>query len=128
MHTHANAFPASNTLTLIVRWAIVLALTVLLISMATGQSGISNYMKLLEMKEELSDINSSLLFQNQSLEEKTALLKTSPEAQVRFLKENFGYVEKGEFLYRFDKNILREIQSKKIPKEARNEIKKSNRG
>jgi hypothetical protein len=44
-----------------------------------------------------------LKIENQLLEEKIHLLKTSSTDQVRYLKEEFGYVQPGEYIYRFEK-------------------------
>lgn len=92
----------SESFTLMTRWAIVLALSVLLISMATGQYGISNYRELVKNRGELSELNMQLSIENQMLEEKMIRLKTSRAAQVRYLKDVHGFVEPTEIVYRFD--------------------------
>lgn len=94
---------SSSSFTLIIRWAIVLALSVLLISMATGQYGISNYRELLKNKGELEELTMKLAIENQLLADKIDKLKTSRDAQIHFLKESFGYVAQGEVIYRFSK-------------------------
>lgn len=97
-----SLFPTqSNFFTLTVRWAIVFALGGLLISMSTGQHGITNYIKLLQNKEELKSVSTQLAIENQLMRERIKTLRTSERAQVHFLKENFGYVEKGELVYLF---------------------------
>lgn len=87
--------------TFVVRWAIVGALGILLISMATGQSGITNYMELLSNRDELWRVTQELSARNQLVQQRIADLKTSREAQVRYVKEEFGYVEPGEVIYHF---------------------------
>ena len=71
-------------------------------SMASGQSGISNYMELVSKRNVLVDVNTRLKIENQLMEERIQRLKTSSTEQVRFLKEEFGYVQEGEYIYRFD--------------------------
>jgi cell division protein FtsB len=85
-----------------VRWTLVVALWTLLMSMASGQSGISNYMELVSKRNVLVDVNTRLKIENQLMEERIQRLKTSSTEQVRFLKEEFGYVQEGEYIYRFD--------------------------
>lgn len=103
----------SRGFTLIVRWTIVLALWVLLISMATGQFGISNYMELVRNRDALERINLQLSVDNQILEETIARMRTSRDAQLRYLKDNFGYVEKGEFVYHFGRGPIPEFKAKR---------------
>ena len=103
----------STRFTLLVRWVIVLALWVLLISMATGQFGISNYLELRRNREELSDLTMQLSIRNQMLEDSIWRLKTSRDAQLRYLKEGFGLVEQGEFVYHFGQIPTRLIRAKK---------------
>lgn len=91
----------SPRLALLVRWSIVIALWALLLSMATGQSGVSNYRELLRNRDELEGVNAELQIENQLLRERIERLKTSREAQLRYLKDQFGYVERGEFVYHF---------------------------
>ena len=86
-----------------VRWTLVVALWALLMSMASGQSGISNYVELIQKRNVLLDVNMRLKIENQLLAEKIYLLKTSSTDQVRYLKEEFGYVQPGEYIYRFEK-------------------------
>lgn len=95
--------PISGKLTLTMRWALVAVLAVLLISMATGQSGIANFLQLKENLNELSQVVNELSIENQKLELQLSKLKNSRESQIRFLKQEFGYVEKGEFVYHFNK-------------------------
>ncbi|NBO39454.1 hypothetical protein EBU99_12825 [bacterium] len=85
-----------------VRWTLVVALWALLMSMASGQSGISNYVELVHKRNVLVDVNMKLKIENQLLEEKIGLLKTNSNEQVRFLKEEFGLVQPGEYVYRFE--------------------------
>jgi cell division protein FtsB len=85
-----------------VRWTLVVALWALLMSMASGQSGIANYVELVNKRNVLVDVNMRLKIENQLLEEKIRLLKNSPTEQLRYLKEEFGYVQPGEYIYRFE--------------------------
>jgi len=85
-----------------VRWTLVVALWALLMSMASGQSGIANYVELVNKRNVLVDVNMRLKIENQLLEEKIKLLKTSSSEQLRYLKEEFGYVQPGEYIYRFE--------------------------
>ncbi|MEN9529946.1 MAG: hypothetical protein RI932_1819 [Pseudomonadota bacterium] len=85
-----------------VRWTLVVALWALLMSMASGQSGIANYVELVNKRNVLVDVNMRLRIENQLLEEKIKLLKTSTTEQLRYLKEEFGYVQPGEYIYRFE--------------------------
>lgn len=86
-----------------VRWTLVVALWALLMSMGSGQSGIANYVELVNKRNVLVEVNTRLKIENQSLEQKIHSLKTSTAEQLRFLKEEFGYVQPGEFIYRFEK-------------------------
>ena len=113
--TKKNLSLTSRGFTMLVRWAIVLALWVLLISMATGQSGISNYLELVKNRDELAQVNMQVALQNQILEEQISGLRQSRESQVRYLKDNFGYIEKGEFVYHFNRGPIQQIRAKKKP-------------
>jgi len=97
------------------RWALVAVLGVLLISMATGQSGIANFLELKKNRNELSQVVNELSIENQKLELQLSKLKNSREAQLRFLKREYGYVEQGEYVYHFAKNRAAfRSQSKKL--------------
>jgi cell division protein FtsB len=96
--------PISNKLTLTMRWALVAVLGVLLISMATGQSGIANFLELKKNRNELSQVVTELSIENQKLELHLNKLRNSREVQMRFLKQEYGYVEQGEYVYHFAKN------------------------
>ncbi|MFZ9521712.1 MAG: FtsB family cell division protein [Silvanigrellaceae bacterium] len=100
----------SRRFQLTVRWSLVVALWALLMSMASGQAGISNYLELVNKKNILVDVNMRLKVENQLLEEKIKILRTNSSEQIRFLKEEFGYVQPGEYVYRFDK---RNVEPKK---------------
>ncbi|MCA2960447.1 MAG: septum formation initiator family protein [Silvanigrellales bacterium] len=121
----------SPRLALFVRWSIVIALWALLISMATGQSGVSNYRELLRNRAELESVVDGLGVENQLLEERLEKLKTSREAQMRYLKEQFGYVEKGEIVFHFSGKRRPGVQAKPMPEgksdSAKNEAKAPNR-
>lgn len=92
----------SRRFQLTVRWTLVVALWALLMSMASGQAGISNYVELVNKRNVLVDVNMKLRIENQFLEEKIKRLKTSTPEQIRFLKEEFGYVQANEYVYRFE--------------------------
>jgi cell division protein FtsB len=101
-------------LALLVRWSIVIALWALLTSMATGQAGVSNYRELLENRAELEAVNDALMIENQLLEERIARLRDSKDAQLRYLKSQFGYVEKGEIVFHFAGRRRPEVQAKPV--------------
>jgi cell division protein FtsB len=105
----------SARLALLVRWSIVIALWALLISMATGQSGVSNYRELLRNEEELLSVTNGLRLENQLLGERIERLKSSREAQLRYLKEDFGYIEEGEVVYHFSGKHRPSIPAKPAP-------------
>jgi cell division protein FtsB len=104
MRSSIPSHPISSRLTLTMRWALVAVLGVLLISMATGQSGIANYLELKSNRESLSQVVNELSIENQKLETQLNKLKNSREAQVRFLKQEFGYIERNEYVYHFSRN------------------------
>ncbi len=93
--------PVSARLTLTMRWAMVAVLGVLLVSMATGQSGIANYRELKRNREALQQLVQEISIENQNMETQISKLKTSREAQLRYLKQEFGYVERGEYVFHF---------------------------
>lgn len=97
-----NGNLTSRRFQLTVRWTLVIALWALLMSMASGQAGISNYVELVSKRNVLVDVNMGLKIENQLLEEKIKRLKTNATEQVRFLKEEYGYVQPGEYVYRFE--------------------------
>jgi len=115
VHYSTQTQPISNKITLTMRWALVAVLGVLLISMATGQSGIANFLELKKNRNELSQVVNELSIENQKLELQLSKLKNSREAQLRFLKREYGYVEQGEYVYHFAKNRAAfRSQSKKL--------------
>lgn len=103
----------SRKFQLTVRWTLVVALWALLMSMASGQAGISNYVELVNKRNVLVDVNMRLKVENQLLEEKIKLLKTNNAEQIRFLKDEFGYVQPGELVYRFENSKKSEDSGKK---------------
>lgn len=84
------------------RWVVVIVLWLIIGSIAIGKAGISNFMELLNEKDVLNQTIMELQIQNQTIEEKIARLKTSPEKQARYLKENFGYIEQDEYIFQFN--------------------------
>lgn len=74
----------SRRFQLTVRWTLVVALWALLMSMASGQAGISNYVELVNKRNILVDVNMKLKIENQLLEEKVKLLKSNTTEQIRF--------------------------------------------
>jgi hypothetical protein len=77
----------------VVRWTIVLALWTLLISMAIGRFGISNYMQLRENANLLRDSNMKLGIENQMLQERLRLLEQSPTARRLFVMTQTGQID-----------------------------------
>jgi cell division protein FtsB len=116
----------SRKFQLTVRWTLVVALWALLMSMASGQAGISNYVELVGKRNILVDVNMRLKVENQLLEEKIKLLKSNPAEQIRFLKDEFGYVQANEYVYRFDKPEQLEKVTSKKKKTQTSEIKSNN--
>ncbi|WGL59531.1 septum formation initiator family protein [Pigmentibacter sp. JX0631] len=98
-----NTYPSvfSKRFQTLARWVVVVVLWLIIASIAIGKAGISNFMELLNEKEILVQTIMELQIQNQNLEEKIANLKTSPEKQARYLKENFGYIEQDEYIFQF---------------------------
>ena len=84
------------------RWVVVIVLWLIIGSIGIGKAGISNFMELLNEKDVLNQTIMELQIQNQTLEEKIVKLKTSPEKQARYLKENFGYIEQDEYIFQFN--------------------------
>lgn len=106
----------SRRFQLTVRWTLVVALWALLMSMASGQAGISNYVELVNKRNILVDVNMKLKIENQLLEEKVKLLKSNTTEQIRFLKDEFGYVQANEYVYRFDSKKKNNATEKKSNK------------
>ena len=106
----------SRRFQLTVRWTLVVALWALLMSMASGQAGISNYVELVNKRNILVDVNMKLKIENQLLEEKIKLLKSNTTEQIRFLKDEFGYVQANEYVYRFDSKKKNNANEKKSNK------------
>lgn len=88
-------------ITFVVRWSIVVSLAILLLSMATGHTGITNYMELESNRDALQRATQELDAQNQLLEQRIVNLKSSESLRIRYLKEEFGYVEPGDLIYHF---------------------------
>lgn len=86
----------STTYSLIIRWSVVLALGVLLISMASGQLGVSNYLSLLKNREWLQQNNMQLQIANQMLQKQYDDLTHSKIAQELFVREDLGMIKPGE--------------------------------
>jgi hypothetical protein len=74
----------------VVRWAIVMALWTLLISMASGRFGIANFMQLKDAAETLGESNMRLAVENQMLEARIAKLQSSASARRLFVMEDSG--------------------------------------
>lgn len=100
--------PGSRRYVLLVRWSIVAALWILLVSMATGKAGVSNYLELARNRDTLQDVTRELAVKNQFLEAEIKKLETSKDAQVRYLKESFGYISPGEVVFHFKDTPLHE--------------------
>lgn len=112
----------SRKFQLTVRWTLVIALWALLMSMASGQAGISNYVELVSKRNILLDVNMKLKIENQFLEEKIKQLKSSTPAQIRFLKEEFGYVQANEYVYRFESKKKNPKSEKRTGKTQTGEV------
>ncbi len=87
----------------IARWVVVCVLWLIISSIAIGKAGIANFMQLSHERDVLLENNMQLEIENQMLTEKIFLLRTSPDYQARYLKQNFGYVEQDEYIYQFKK-------------------------
>lgn len=87
----------------IARLVVVCVLWLIISSIAIGKAGIANFMQLIHERDVLVQNNVQLQIENQMLEEKIILLHKSPEFQARYLKQYFGYVEQGEYIYQFKK-------------------------
>jgi cell division protein FtsB len=98
-----------NLLQLLVRWSIVITLWALLISMASGQSGVNNFRDLLHNSELLSARNAALEYEVDQLEAQVRQLKTSPSTRKRFLKDEVGLVEPNEAVFHFRSNLQKVV-------------------
>ncbi|MGY3804243.1 FtsB family cell division protein [Pigmentibacter ruber] len=109
-----NTYPSvfSKRFQTLARWVVVVVLWLIIASIAIGKAGISNFMELLNEKDILVQTIMELQIQNQNLEEKIASLKTSPEKQARYLKENFGYIEQDEYIFQFSNKNPFELGTK----------------
>jgi cell division protein FtsB len=96
-------------LSLLVRWSIVITLWTLLISMASGQSGIANFRDLLTNNDVLEKSNAALEYEVSELQREIANLNTSASARKHFLKNEIGVVEAGELVYHFPKHVTRTV-------------------
>jgi cell division protein FtsB len=85
------------------RWVVVCVLWLIIFSIAIGKTGIANFIQLINERNVLIQHNMQLEIENQILEEKINLLHTSPDYRARYLKQEFGYVEKNEYIYQFKK-------------------------
>jgi cell division protein FtsB len=83
------------------RWVVVLVRWLMIGSIAIGKAGIANFMELVHERNVLVDTNMVLEIENQRLEDRILKLQTSPWVQEHYLKQNFGYVEQGEYIYHF---------------------------
>ena len=97
----------------LVRWAVIASLWMLLVSMATGQYGIANYLELRRSREILIEVNAQTLAENMLLEKRIHDLTTNPKAQAHFLKEEYGYVEPGDHLILFRDELSSKLKEKR---------------
>lgn len=88
--TRARDRLQSRGFTHVVRWTIVLALWTLLISMATGRFGVSNYMQLREAAALLTESNMRLSIANQLIEAEIHELRHSQSARRLFVTAQSG--------------------------------------
>ncbi len=109
-----NTYPTvfSKRFQTLARWVVVIVLWLIIGSIAIGKAGISNFMELLNEKDVLNQTIMELQIQNQNLEERIASLKSSPEKQARYLKENFGYIEQDEYIFQFNNKNPFELGTK----------------
>ncbi|MBX9704317.1 MAG: septum formation initiator family protein [Silvanigrellaceae bacterium] len=113
--------------TFLSRWVIGIAAWLIIISMSMGKTGISNYFKLRQEKEVLIQSNIELMVANQQLQEKIEKLSHSQATRIKYLKQNFGYLEKNEYVYQF--GYVPVIASKKrrlLEQESSAQLSKAN--
>lgn len=94
-HSRASDILHSRAFGHVVRWTIVLALWTMLISMAIGRFGISNYIQLTDNAENLRQRNMLLGIENQMLEAQIERLRVSERARLMYLAQEFGVTERG---------------------------------
>lgn len=85
------------------RWVVVCVLWLIISSIAIGKAGIANFIQLIHERDVLIENNLRLQIENQKLEEENDLLQNSPEYQAHYLKQNFGYLERDEYVYQYKK-------------------------
>lgn len=83
------------------RWVVMCILWVIIFSIAIGKAGIANFMILMRERDVLIATVQGLSKQNQSIRDEIKNLKKYRILQERYLKQNFGYVEQKEFVYKF---------------------------
>jgi len=88
-----------TTLAFFARWAVVLSLWVLMISMAMGRFGIANFKELQKNRRELEVVVQDLELANHQRQEQLEALKNSEDAALRFVKQEFHVVAAGEKIY-----------------------------
>jgi hypothetical protein len=81
-----------------VRWAVTFLLGLLMLAMAKGPYGLSNYRQLLQVKENLKYSIDVLKIQNQEVRYQIQELKTSSRIRHKFLRE-MGFVEPYESVF-----------------------------
>jgi len=98
----------SNRFQTVTRWIVLVVLWAVIVSIAIGKAGVTNLLALSKEKDVLFYTVEKLTDENQNLKNLIYSLKTSRRLQERYLKENFGYVEREEFVLRFNTNDLME--------------------
>ena len=87
------------------RWTVIIVLWVIIASIAMGKAGIANFMELIRERDILLQTINELQIQNQTIEENMLRLKSSRLAQERYIKQNFGYTERNEYIFQFSKKV-----------------------
>lgn len=83
------------------RWVVLVVLWVIIFSIAIGKVGIANFMILARERDVLLATVKELSSDNEQIRQDIQNLKHSRILQERYIKKNFGYVEQGEFVFKF---------------------------
>lgn len=84
------------------RWVVVTVLWLIIGSIAIGRAGIANFIELMRERDVLLETNLRFKIQNQDLQQTIDKLTHSVKEQERYLKQNFGYAEQGEYVFLFN--------------------------
>lgn len=83
------------------RWVVVVVLWLIIGSIAIGRAGIANFIGLTRERDVLIETNLRFKIQNQDLQQTIDKLTHSVKEQERYLKQNFGYAERNEYVFLF---------------------------